>query len=322
MKLWLYICLLIACGDIAYAANTAWAPPIPVLITCLPTTAPTITGYYALEFSESVADVFERLGDDLFRNECLNKIKASDATIFAIENFEQMRLEQFYVDKPYIDAFAELTAIPITDIEMLIANNSNYGSSAMFVSAVAQKMSENIMNSDMELATKEENISKILFMDDDISKAIYDNDLDGLFDIISCPLEMDAVMTYYYEDGELEFEGKKAGRTEGIHARYYSSGVLSWVAVYENGRMDGFYKSYYENGVLKSEGTYRNGEEYGIKKEYYENGALKSEGRYQKGNREGIFRHYYENGALRYEVTYVNGEIEEETFYNKDGTIR
>jgi hypothetical protein len=47
----------------------------------------------------------------------------ADTSYFAFMHLEEMQLEQFYVDKPYTEAFAELVNLPTATIEELLADN-------------------------------------------------------------------------------------------------------------------------------------------------------------------------------------------------------
>ncbi|MDR2870497.1 MAG: toxin-antitoxin system YwqK family antitoxin [Deferribacteraceae bacterium] len=55
--------------------------------------------------------------------DCSQRIKPSEVSFFAIENFDHMQLERFYADKPYIDSFAVLTGLEGADIEVMLVNS-------------------------------------------------------------------------------------------------------------------------------------------------------------------------------------------------------
>jgi hypothetical protein len=274
-----------------------------------------------------------------------------------------MQQEQFYMDKPYIDAFSELTAISSTDIETLLANNQSATESftarpAMFVSAVVQKMTIDIMSSDMSYEAKREKLSKILLMDDDISEAIDDNDLDDLLDIASCKPKIEKVLNSYSafeRTSTIYANGVEIGMSDLESYYYYGQLRFERTREYEKEYDKRIFRYYSNRGELELETTfsytgdgYRYDENSNIKgideRGYYRSGVLKWEAsfvypdapdedealRYDyeipyKGQFiDGITKEYYENGVLRqesvgYEAGILNGYRQQ---YYESGIVK
>jgi hypothetical protein len=154
-----------------------------MLLTSGPTS--TTTGIFGGLFyttEDAVRGVQEWYENTLYAadEDCLAKIRQSEVSYFIIANFEQIRQEQFYVDKPFTEALAELTAIPTADIEAVLAANLSEESSVKFLSIIMQTMSKDIMDSDASHEQKIAALTEILVMDVELAKAIDNNDTDKL----------------------------------------------------------------------------------------------------------------------------------------------
>jgi hypothetical protein len=106
----------------------------------------------------------------------------SDVWRFAYYNLDIMQSERFYVDKPYIEAYAELTKLSKANVEKLLADTQE--TPQYFIYAVAQEMAGKIMGSNMSYGEKTAAISKFYMVDSEALKAISDNNTAGLLDLI------------------------------------------------------------------------------------------------------------------------------------------
>ena len=111
--------------------------------------------------------------------------------------------------------------------------------------------------------------------------------------------ERNGLGKYYYESGELMFEGEYLnGKVYGQVKQYYKNGELLFEGVYLNGKGNGKGKCYYKSGKLMFEGEYFNGEKNGKGKEYNDNGAILFEGKYLNGKANGRGK-YKENKIIQ-----------------------
>ena len=82
--------------------------------------------------------------------------------------------------------------------------------------------------------------------------------------------KIDSYKKFYYENGQLEMEGKiNEGKGYGLWKYYFENGQLKREGTIGiNELEEGLWKSYYENGQLKSEGNWKDGKEVGLWKPF------------------------------------------------------
>lgn len=129
----------------------------------------------------------------------------------------------------------------------------------------------------------------------------------------------------YYPSGKLMYQGNfKDNKPTGEMRRYYDSGVIKALFLYNE---KGDYSSatlYYEDGTPASKGYYSNSERDSIWEFYsYYSKKLKSKERYVKGKREGFAYQYFDHGGIAEKIMWKNNMkhgIWEQYF--EDGTLR
>lgn len=118
----------------------------------------------------------------------------------------------------------------------------------------------------------------------------------------------DSVWVYYTEDGskinEVPYVNDKKHGTE---KKFYTSGALSEISVWNNGINDGLTKRFYESGAVMMRIFYNNGKLDGEYNVYDAEENILIQGQYKNNKREGKWLYYKENGHIENELNYVNG---------------
>ena len=134
-----------------------------------------------------------------------------------------------------------------------------------------------------------------------------------------------------YENGNLMYEGTfKNDKPVGEFRRYYETGALKIVQIYESGdrskvtiydtdgktiTVEGSYKgkekdaewTYYVDGKVSLIEVYNNGKKNGVSKIYSKEGVLIEEIPYVNDKKEGVHRRYLQDGTKYSEATFKNG---------------
>jgi hypothetical protein len=304
---WLYItiCALFSLSN-AFA-NSAWPEPEGAEWLLITTIAPTVTiggAIYWTGYASGYAGY--TIGGwitDVRYDECLETIKISPVTAFAVDNFAEMQQERFYEDKPFIDAFAELTGLSSMHIVALLAETQDDASKAKFTSAIVQEISKQIMASDRNDSEKIAAIDQLLIIDWAIENAIEDNNTDKLLAIIDCS----------FEGLEVEIKDSEDYLTAPEYYNFWPLKRKKTDLTLENGMVSrrlGIDNEYYRNGVLKQK-TYYDDEStvngWGriiYIKEYWENGKPQEDRAYYIDGRTIFIKKYNEDGSLIYTRTY------------------
>jgi antitoxin component YwqK of YwqJK toxin-antitoxin module len=275
---------------------------------------------------------------------CLNRIKASETAFFALENFDQMQQERFYTDKPYIEAFAELTSLSSTDIEALLASSQADLSSEKFLTATIQQMSKKIMDTSASLEEKTLALSKILLIDGEVADAIEDNDSDELYELLGSCQESDGeydyaldnmgrIMweTYSTEVGELTVKQLRAYEGYGGVEYQKPYQLIGEEGTFINGvPYDGLIRSYDSDNCRLSDINYKDGKMEGLAKFYYYNREwycpikqLEHEVNYKDGKATGLVKYYNTDGSLAGEGTFIDDLPQDGfiRFYSSGGSI-
>ncbi|POY36347.1 hypothetical protein C3K47_11405 [Solitalea longa] len=121
------------------------------------------------------------------------------------------------------------------------------------------------------------------------------------------------VVSYSYLNSKGEFVPEIPINKDKIEVKaYYSSGVLSYQAVYENGLRQDKLIFYNWDGKIGEEEFYIDGERNGLNKVYYPNGVLQQSTDYRWDERNGLSKYYNEKGELIgeevYEMGLLNGD--------------
>lgn len=140
--------------------------------------------------------------------------------------------------------------------------------------------------------------------------------------------------TSYYENGEMESEGKlKNGQRTGFWTLYYDNGKLKNKSNYYQGKLQGDYEAFYENGNTSQIGKVMMEEKDGLWLSYFESGEIYDSCYYKNNKRNGHISTYFKNGNLyeqgiyRNEDTriglwvthYKNGNLKKEVVYSEIG---
>lgn len=155
----------------------------------------------------------------------------------------------------------------------------------------------------------------------------------------------------FYDDGTLKEEGTYSNdKKVGVWKRYYKSGELHWLKLYnQKGDDTGVSKVFYKTGILKIETTnskrgqlvtkeYFENEKLfciyyleisnksfrvnGQYKEYYSDGNLKIETSFSKNAVDGQWKSFYKSGVKEWEVSYSEGKrIGPYVKYAENGSI-
>jgi antitoxin component YwqK of YwqJK toxin-antitoxin module len=146
----------------------------------------------------------------------------------------------------------------------------------------------------------------------------------------------DYVEYYKYSSRETIIDGDIYARE-----RFYNDDSVTYckhlshsILYFRNYKEDGLSKGWYNTGELAYTIMFKNGEIYGETKDYYKNGNIRLKQNYINGKKEGVELENHENGNTKKKTLYGNGEIklmeiydingkmEMEFIYNKDGSIK
>ena len=118
--------------------------------------------------------------------------------------------------------------------------------------------------------------------------------------------------TYYPDEGGVKYTGYfKDGYPVGEFKRYYESGRMEAIMVFDETGKKADTQLYYENGKLAAEGLYVNKEKHGFWKYYsFYNDFLSHEEHYDMGKKHGLSIKYYSNGKISEKLNWVQGEME------------
>lgn len=125
----------------------------------------------------------------------------------------------------------------------------------------------------------------------------------------------------YYNTGDLRAEGTyDEGNYTGERKVYFRDGKLSYLEHYEDGEKNGEYESYYSDGQLHTKGIYVKGNKSGDWKTYHRDGKISMEQSFdENGKLTGHEKKYTLDGVLLYDKFFKKGELEEYTYFDKDG---
>lgn len=112
----------------------------------------------------------------------------------------------------------------------------------------------------------------------------------------------------YYPNGKLMYQGFfEDDRPVGEMKRYFKSGNLKAILIFNEKSDYSSAKIYYEDGALASEGFYAGSKKDSIWKYYsYYDRQLKSSETYQKGMKQGFSRQYYPGGNCFEKIEWKN----------------
>ena len=120
------------------------------------------------------------------------------------------------------------------------------------------------------------------------------------------------------------FNGKKTsegyytmGKKNGCWRKWYNNGIIEREECYVNDKLHGQYKEFSENGILLKEENYILGKKIGLQKYYSNDGTLLMENNLINGF--GIIS--FHEGNNRIEEHYVNGYLQKELSYRKNGEL-
>jgi antitoxin component YwqK of YwqJK toxin-antitoxin module len=108
--------------------------------------------------------------------------------------------------------------------------------------------------------------------------------------------------------GKLMYKGYfRDNKPVGEMRRYFESGALKAILIYDKNSVYAKAKIYYEDGTLAAQGNYFNAEKDSVWTYYsYYNKSLSARESYVKGSREGSFINYYPNGEISEKTEYKN----------------
>jgi antitoxin component YwqK of YwqJK toxin-antitoxin module len=125
------------------------------------------------------------------------------------------------------------------------------------------------------------------------------------------------VVTEYYDNGQLKFEGcwQTDGTPDGEWIYYFEDGQKAELIEYDAGLKNGKQIAWYENGNKMYENYFVNNVENGTWFTWYENGNLQEERNFENGIMKGENKIYYEDGSLFFEGNYSEGKIDGQVYY-------
>ena len=100
-----------------------------------------------------------------------------------------------------------------------------------------------------------------------------------------------------------------SGKRNGLHSKWFDSGVLSFEVQYTNGLRDGISKTWWVNGNLRSQYSYEKDALQGKQFQYYQSGLPFKELTFVKGKEDGMQKSWRENGKLYNNYEAKNGRI-------------
>jgi antitoxin component YwqK of YwqJK toxin-antitoxin module len=118
-------------------------------------------------------------------------------------------------------------------------------------------------------------------------------------------------MRRYYETGELKAILIYQEKTDLVSVKfYYDDGEIASDGFYYNEKKDSLWKyfSYYTNSLTASE-NYDKGIKNGMEKHFYDNSQLSEEIEWKNDSKDGIWNQYFEDGKLKLRTTYSKNNL-------------
>lgn len=113
----------------------------------------------------------------------------------------------------------------------------------------------------------------------------------------------------------------RQGRKQGKYESWYYNGQRCELSHYLDGNEEGMSQHWYPNGKLYMIYTIRAGLKEGLAYTWFQNGMIKTVEPYMSGVIHGTVRQFCESGNKIQETTFELGELQNETFWRRDGDI-